>query len=46
MDNETIYATVYAVCRLLGQEKSYEEIQAAINEGIKLYRRSLPPSKG
>jgi hypothetical protein len=47
MDNEAMYATVYAICKLMGQEKNYKEIQEAINEGIELYRHPerVPRSK-
>jgi hypothetical protein len=45
MENETAYALIFAICKLLGQEKDYHAIEAAFNEGLKMYRKTLPPGR-
>ena len=45
MDNETVYAVIFAICKLLGQEKSYRDIEMAFNEGLKEYRKTLPQDR-
>jgi hypothetical protein len=45
MENETVYAVIFAICKLLGQEKDYYAIEEAFNEGLKMYRKTLPPER-
>jgi hypothetical protein len=45
MDRETVHVIVFAICKLLGQQKDDRTIEKAVNEGIEEYQKRLPPAR-
>jgi hypothetical protein len=42
MDSETLIVAALMICKLLGKEKTYPEVEKAFNEAIKEYRHHDP----